>query len=216
MLLNLAKGARNSMVVGHRRGHVRAPRRRHARVDRRLLQAGRRRRAHHALQHAARDPAVRARAVARHGVRHRRRSTRTGNQHPPSSIHRLFVLIFALGYRVDPDPRRASRARTRCSGRSASSCSPPARRARPTSGSWCARCSPTCCPAMFSIALLGDRGRDRRRGRPVDPRRRRPAARGVVGQHDRQHPLRPADAAVRAVRADRLHLPHGAVAQLPR
>ena len=75
MLLNLAKGARNSMVVGVGAVAFGLARRRDPRLDRRLLQAWRRRRAHDALQHAARDPAVRARAVARHGVRARRRST---------------------------------------------------------------------------------------------------------------------------------------------
>src|SRR5262249_60892528 len=40
--------------------------------------------------------------------------------------------------------------------------------------------------------------------------------RRVVGEHDRHLARRPADAALRGARADRLHLLHGAVAQLPR
>ena len=110
MLLNLAKGARNSMMVGVGAVAFGPDHRRDARADRRLLPRGVDGVAHDALQHPARDPAVRARAVARHGVRARRRSTARGNQHPPSSVHRLFVLIFALGIVSIPILARITRA----------------------------------------------------------------------------------------------------------
>ena len=69
MLLNLAQGRPQLDARRDRRGRLRAPRRRRPRPDRRLLPAGDRRRPHDGLQRAARDPAVRARALARHRVR---------------------------------------------------------------------------------------------------------------------------------------------------
>ena len=106
MLLQLAKGARSSLLVGDRRG-----RRSACSVGGTLgLIAGYYRggidtRAHDALQHPARDPAVRARAVARHGARHRLRSTRAGNQHPPSSGRPAVRADLRARHRLDPDPR---------------------------------------------------------------------------------------------------------------
>ena len=111
---------------------------------------------------------------------------KSGNQHPPSSVAPLVRADLRARHRVDPDPRPASRVRTR-SQWSQREFVLAARAQGATNRRIMVReVLPNVLPAMFSIALLGDRGRDRRRRRALDPRCRRAPTGGVVGQHDRR------------------------------
>ena len=179
------------MVVGVGAVTFGLARRRNARSDRRLLQAC----ASTACSRRSSTRCSRSRSSCSRSrssrCSPRPRSTRTGNQTCAIVDPTAGRADLRARRRVDPDPRphhACELAAVVAAGVRAGR----ARAGRDQPAGHDARGAPQRAARDVLDRAAGDRGRDRRRRWAVDPRCRRAPARGLVGQHDREHARRPA------------------------